>query len=79
MPPLNMTLKDGKIVGMEQYPAFAFRIMVDIASKGRSPAINDPTTVASRPWTVSARNPDRPQARYARANHYGNHQNLLET
>jgi uncharacterized membrane protein len=29
---------------MEQDPAFAFRIMVDIASKGLSPAINDPTT-----------------------------------
>jgi uncharacterized membrane protein len=27
-----------------QDPAFAFRIMVDIASKGLSPAINDPTT-----------------------------------
>ena len=29
---------------MQQDPAFAFRIMVDIASKGLSPAINDPTT-----------------------------------
>ena len=29
---------------MEQDPTFAFRIMVDIASKGLSPAINDPTT-----------------------------------
>ena len=29
---------------MEQDPAFAFRIMVDIASKALSPAINDPTT-----------------------------------
>lgn len=29
---------------MEQGPAFAFRIIVDIASKGLSPAINDPTT-----------------------------------
>jgi uncharacterized membrane protein len=28
----------------EQDPAFALRIMVDIASKGLSPAINDPTT-----------------------------------
>jgi uncharacterized membrane protein len=28
----------------EQDPAFAFRIIVDIASKGLSPAINDPTT-----------------------------------
>jgi uncharacterized membrane protein len=28
----------------EQDPAFAFRVMVDIASKGLSPAINDPTT-----------------------------------
>jgi uncharacterized membrane protein len=28
----------------EQDPAFAFRVIVDIASKGLSPAINDPTT-----------------------------------
>jgi uncharacterized membrane protein len=28
----------------EQDPAFSFRIIVDIASKGLSPAINDPTT-----------------------------------
>jgi len=29
---------------LEQDPAFAIRILVDIASKGLSPAINDPTT-----------------------------------
>jgi uncharacterized membrane protein len=29
---------------MEQDPAFAFRVIVDIAAKGLSPAINDPTT-----------------------------------
>lgn len=29
---------------MEQDPAFALRVIVDIASKGLSPAINDPTT-----------------------------------
>jgi uncharacterized membrane protein len=29
---------------LEQDPTFAFRIMVDIASKGLSPGINDPTT-----------------------------------
>ena len=29
---------------MGQDPAFAFRILVDIANKGLSPAINDPTT-----------------------------------
>jgi uncharacterized membrane protein len=29
---------------MEQDPAFAFRVIVDIASKGLSPAVNDPTT-----------------------------------
>ena len=29
---------------MEQDPTFAFRIVVDIASKALSPAINDPTT-----------------------------------
>lgn len=41
-------LKQSVAVGMErtmeQDPTFAFRIMVDIASKGLSPAINDPTT-----------------------------------
>jgi uncharacterized membrane protein len=41
-------LCDSVGVGMErtfeQDPTFAFRIMVDIASKGLSPAINDPTT-----------------------------------
>jgi uncharacterized membrane protein len=41
-------LCDSVAVGMErtvqQDPAFAFRILVDIASKGLSPAINDPTT-----------------------------------
>ena len=29
---------------MEQDPEFAFRIIVDIAAKALSPAINDPTT-----------------------------------
>jgi len=29
---------------MEQDPAFAFRIIVDVAAKALSPAINDPTT-----------------------------------
>jgi uncharacterized membrane protein len=29
---------------MEQDPAFAFRIMVDIAARALSPAVNDPTT-----------------------------------
>ncbi len=29
---------------LEQDPTFAFRILVDIASKGLSPGINDPTT-----------------------------------
>jgi uncharacterized membrane protein len=29
---------------MEQDPTFGFRVLVDIASKGLSPAINDPTT-----------------------------------
>ena len=52
---------------LEQDPAFAFRIIVDIASKGLSPAINDPTTavlavdqvhhllrnVGSRRWTTA--------------------------
>jgi uncharacterized membrane protein len=46
--PLADALRQSVAVGMErtpeQDPAFAFRIMVDIASKGLSPAINDPTT-----------------------------------
>ncbi len=41
-------LRDGVALGiertMEQDPAFGFRIIVDIASKALSPAINDPTT-----------------------------------
>jgi uncharacterized membrane protein len=32
---------------MEQDPGFAFRILVDIASRALSPAINDPTTAVS--------------------------------
>jgi uncharacterized membrane protein len=42
------TLRQSVAVGqertLEQDPALAFRMMVDIASKGLSPAINDPTT-----------------------------------
>jgi uncharacterized membrane protein len=42
------SLREGVCVGDErtpdQDPAFAFRILVDIASKALSPAINDPTT-----------------------------------
>jgi uncharacterized membrane protein len=42
------TLRNSIAVGIErtteQDPMFAFRIMVDIASKALSPAINDPTT-----------------------------------
>lgn len=41
-------LRDCVVIGqertMEQDPALAFRIIVDIASKALSPAINDPTT-----------------------------------
>src|SRR5204862_2856818 len=47
MPPED-ALRESVAVGpertLEQDPAFAFRIIVDIASKGLSPAINDPTT-----------------------------------
>lgn len=47
-PPPAAALYESVAVGSErtlqQDPAFAFRIMVDIASKGLSPAINDPTT-----------------------------------
>ena len=42
------TLRHSVAIGpertMEQDPAFAFRIIVDIAAKALSPAINDPTT-----------------------------------
>jgi uncharacterized membrane protein len=41
---LCQSLALGQERTMEQDPAFAFRIMVDIASKALSPAINDPTT-----------------------------------
>jgi uncharacterized membrane protein len=34
----------GQERGIERDPTFAFRVMVDIANKGLSPAINDPTT-----------------------------------
>ena len=47
-PPPAAALYQSVAVGpertLQQDPAFAFRIMVDIASKGLSPAINDPTT-----------------------------------
>lgn len=41
---LRQSIAVGQERTLEQDPAFAFRIMVDIASKGLSPAINDPTT-----------------------------------
>ena len=47
MPPaaaLHQSVAVGPERTLQQDPAFAFRIMVDIASKGLSPAINDPTT-----------------------------------
>jgi uncharacterized membrane protein len=47
VPPAR-ALRQSVVVGqertMEQDPAFVFRILVDIASKGLSPGINDPTT-----------------------------------
>jgi uncharacterized membrane protein len=48
-----------RTVALEQDPTFAFRIMVDIASKGLSPGINDPTTAVLaldqiHPCTVAA-------------------------
>lgn len=46
--PLVKRLRQSIAIGaertIEQDPAFAFRLIVDIASKGLSPAINDPTT-----------------------------------
>jgi uncharacterized membrane protein len=41
---LHQSIAVGQERTFEQDPAFALRIMVDIASKGLSPAINDPTT-----------------------------------
>jgi uncharacterized membrane protein len=41
---LHNSIAVGQERTLEQDPAFAFRIIVDIASKGLSPAINDPTT-----------------------------------
>jgi uncharacterized membrane protein len=41
---LHHSVAVGQERTLEQDPTFAFRIMVDIASKGLSPAINDPTT-----------------------------------
>ena len=46
--PSTTTLREAVVLGtertMEQDPTFAFRILVDIAIKALSPAINDPTT-----------------------------------
>jgi uncharacterized membrane protein len=41
---LRQSVAVGQERTLEQDPAFAFRIIVDIASKGLSPAVNDPTT-----------------------------------
>jgi uncharacterized membrane protein len=41
---LCLSVAIGQERSLEQDPAFAFRIMVDIACKALSPAINDPTT-----------------------------------
>jgi uncharacterized membrane protein len=41
---LSETVAMGQERVLEEDPTFAFRIMVDIANKGLSPAINDPTT-----------------------------------
>ena len=41
---LQQSIAIGPERTMEQDPAFAFRIIVDVAAKALSPAINDPTT-----------------------------------
>src|SRR5262249_56834805 len=41
---LSESVAVGQERTLEQDPALAFRILVDIANKGLSPAINDPTT-----------------------------------
>jgi uncharacterized membrane protein len=41
---LHQSVALGQERTLEQDPTFVFRILVDIASKGLSPAINDPTT-----------------------------------
>lgn len=43
---LNQCVALGSERTLEQDPAYGFRIIVDIASKALSPAINDPTTAA---------------------------------
>ena len=43
---LRAALAFGEERTLEQDPMFAFRILVDIAAKALSPAINDPTTAA---------------------------------
>lgn len=45
-PVLQNAVAVGQERTLEQDPAFAFRIIVDVASKGLSPAINDPTTAS---------------------------------
>jgi uncharacterized membrane protein len=42
--PLRQSIALGAERTMEQDPAFAFRVIVDVASKALSPAVNDPTT-----------------------------------
>jgi uncharacterized membrane protein len=44
VPDLRNSIALGAERTIEQDPTFAFRVIVDIASKGLSPAINDPTT-----------------------------------
>lgn len=44
---LRQSIAIGAERTMEQDPAFAIRMIVDIASKGLSPAINDPTTAVN--------------------------------
>jgi uncharacterized membrane protein len=44
---LHHSVAIGQERTLQQDPTFAFRIMVDIASKGLSPAINDPTTAVA--------------------------------
>ena len=41
---LRNSVAEGSERTLEQDPLFAFRVLVDIASKALSPAINDPTT-----------------------------------
>ena len=74
---LHQMVAIGRSRTLEQDPAFAFRIMVDIASRALSPAINDPTTAVllsinfSPFCAMSARNSSTPARNLMGGENYG--------